>query len=107
MVGVSSFGAEVSMVCDGWVVLTISEERKPPEDKAPRAVIATPQARSWLLVEESQRPGMIHQIHTLVLRSSLIFSTIHPPAPTELTPTITNDGRKKKFQNTDKATVRA
>ena len=28
MVGVSSFGAEVSMVCDGWVVLTISEERE-------------------------------------------------------------------------------
>ena len=28
MVGVSSFGAEVSMVCNGWVVLTISEERK-------------------------------------------------------------------------------
>ena len=28
MVGVSSFGAEVSMVCDGWVVLMISEERK-------------------------------------------------------------------------------
>ena len=28
MMGVSSFGAEVSMVCDGWVVLTISDERK-------------------------------------------------------------------------------
>ena len=28
MVGVSSFGAEVSRVCDGWVVLTISEEGK-------------------------------------------------------------------------------
>ena len=28
IVGVSSFGAEVSMMCDGWVVLTIGEERK-------------------------------------------------------------------------------
>ena len=27
MVGVSSFGAGVSMVCDGWIVLTISEKR--------------------------------------------------------------------------------
>ena len=28
MVGVSSFGAGVSVVCNGWVVLTISEEHK-------------------------------------------------------------------------------
>ena len=28
MVGVSSFGAEVSMLGDGWVVLTISLKRK-------------------------------------------------------------------------------